>query len=245
MYKIGDVLSTIDHNHWVWVFTGIGWVFGSIQFLEGIRLGYRNKMIGLPLGYLVAVFAHDSAYALNYDLWFHKVHHWYFTTFWYFYPFWVCVELACIIWFTKLAYREFKPAVPERLYFVIVGSFVATAVVLFHLLGSVIDDPLHIFGLAVSQVVNVVFMIPMIVRRGGTRGTSRLLGWSILLGPGSLGLLQSPAMVPALRTGWFYAMVVCMAALSVGYLLLFEYYRKREAANPLATMTTQSATALA
>jgi hypothetical protein len=140
----------------------------------------------------------------------------------------VCVEIATIIWFVRMAYREFAPRVPAMAYYGIYAAFQVSAVMLFHFLDSVIDDPLHIVGLAVSQIVNVVFMIPLILRRGSTIGQSRIVGWAILLGPGSLGLAQSAALVPALRTPLFFGTRACMTALSIIYLALFEYFRHRE-----------------
>jgi len=235
MYTIPEVLATIETNQWVMICTVIGWIGGSVQFLEAIRLTWRDKVIGLPLGYVFAIVAHDSNVALNHDLWFNTVHHWYFETTWYMYPFWVLVEITVIIWFVRLARAEVAPHLPAPAFYAICAAFQIMAFILFHFTESLIADPLGIVGLAISQIVNVVFMIPLLLRRRSTRGQSRILGWAILLGPGSIGLLQSAAMVPALRTPLYYAMVACMTALSIGYLILLEYYRQREKAALVGT----------
>jgi hypothetical protein len=231
MYETTDVLRIIDHSPWVWAFTVIGWICGTVQFLEGIRLTHRDRVIALPLGYLIAIFAHDSYVAFNYDHWFHTVNHWYFTTFWYFYPFWVCVEFLCICWFARLAYREFAPPVSTLTYYSVIAAYLAAATAAFNVLSALVDDPLHIVGLAISQIVNVVFMIPLLLRRGSAAGSSRVLAWAIFIGPRSLGLLMSPAMCPPLRTPLFYALVACMALLSGGYVVLLEQLRDRGASD--------------
>jgi hypothetical protein len=215
---------------WVLAATAFAWVGGAVQVFESLRLTYRDGIPGFPIAYYCIIFAHDGSFALNHDHWFNDVHHWYFTNIWYGYVFFALIEVGAILWLVPLAYKELAPPISAGAFYLIYAIFQAAAFALFHLLESAVGDPLNIFGLIPAQVISIVFMIPFLLRRGNTRGQSRLMAWALLLGPGSFGMMQSAAMLPALRTPLYYGMVACMTALSVAYLVLFEFYRRRETA---------------
>ena len=230
MYDVATTLRYFDQNiFWILVATGFAWVGGSVQVFEALRLTHRDKMLGFPISYFCIALAHDGTFAMNYERWFTSVHHWYFTNIWFGYVFFALVEIGAILYMLPYAHREYAAKLPKAVFYGIYFLFQVTAIVLFHLLESVINDPLNIFGLVPVQLISILFIIPFLIRRGNTRGQSRIMAWALLLGPGSFGMLQSVAMLPALRTPLFYGMVACTTALSIAYILLLEYYRKLEA----------------
>lgn len=241
MYTNPEVFATIDQNlFWVLFFAAFAWFFGALQFVEAIRLALRDKVSAMPLGYLFAIIAHDSN-AVFFRSTFSAAEHWYFKYTYEMFKIFPFIEIILIAWFVRLSHKEDAPRLSAAAYYAICALFLAVSVALFHLFDSLISDPLNIFGLAYAQIVNIVFVIPWALRRGSTAGQSRLLAWSFLLGPGSIGLLVVPAMVLSLRTPAYYAMVICMTALSFAYVALFEYYRKRERMAATGTAFIQAA----
>ena len=241
MYSVPEVLDNIDHNAWVWIFTAFGWACGFTQLVTGIWLTWRNRIIALPLGYIVIIFAHDSSVALNADYWFNGVGHWYFIMSWAGSPLCVIAEAICIVWFSRLWYREFQPAIPERLFSASMALFVFGAIVLYRLYEQFIDDPLHVSGLFIAQIVNITFMIPLILRRGSAHGTNRVLAWA-LVGVSTLGMCIPLSIVAEYRTFWGYATVASMASLSLFYVYLVHYFQRRDA---LAEVTRQASVPVA
>ena len=83
MYEIETVLQQIEQNlGWVLLFTAIAWLTGFVQIVEGVRLGRRDRVPGVPIGMTVFLLAHDASFFLRYDHWFNTVGHWYFELFW-------------------------------------------------------------------------------------------------------------------------------------------------------------------
>ncbi len=229
MYTIPQALATIDSNTaWVLFFSACGWIGGTIQFFEGLRLTWRDKVIGLPLGYVCIILAHDSFFFLHYDFWFNEVHHWYFNTTTYLFAAWPVIEVIAIVWLVRVARTEVAPGLPPWAWYGIYGLFQVTAIALYCLLQTWIDDPLRITGWTIAQVINILFMIPMALRRKSTRGQSRLMAWALLLGPGSSTLFLATSIVPSLLTALYWVASICIIAMSIAYLLLYEHYRRQE-----------------
>lgn len=230
MYQIPEVLAHIDQNlKWVLFFSACGWIGGTIQFFEGLRLTWRDKVVGLPLGYIAIVFAHDSTFFLKYDFWF-SMQHWYYKFTAYLFAMWPFVELAAIIWLVRVARREVGAGLPPMMFYGIYAIYQITAIVLYTLLVSWIDDPLHLVGWTIAQIINVVFMIPMALRRRSTKGQSRLMAWAIFLSPATTTMLLAPSIAPILLTPIYIAATVCMTVMSLTYIAIYEYFRHQEKA---------------
>lgn len=229
MYTIPTALATIDNNTaWVLFFSACGWIGGTIQFFEGLRLTWRDKVIGLPLGYVCIILAHDSFFFLHYDFWFNQVNHWYFNATTYLFAAWPVIEIVAIVWLVRVARKEIAPQLPALAYYGIYAIYQTTAIALYCLLQSWIDDPLRVTGFTIAQIINITFMIPMALRRRSTRGQSRLMAWTLLLGPASSTMFLATAIVPTLLTPIYWAATGCITVMSIAYLLLFEYYRRQE-----------------
>jgi hypothetical protein len=229
MYQIPDALANIDNNlAWVMFLSISGWILGFVQMFEGLRLTWRDKVIGLPLSYMIIVIAHDSYFALHYQFMFQQVNHWYFnfTTYMFFLP--PPIEILGLILLVTTARKELLPEFPVWAYYGIYALFQITAIVLYWLFKSWVDDPLHLIGITIAQYINILWMIPMILRRKNTRGQSRLMAWTLLLSPGSTTIFLATAIVPSLLTPVYLAAAGCMTALSIVYILLYEYYRRQE-----------------
>ncbi len=229
MYSIPEALATIDSNTgWVLFFSACGWIFGTLQFAEGLRLTHRDKVVGLPLGYLAIIFAHDSAFVLRYDFWFNQIHHWYFQYTAYLFMIWPVIELVAIVWLIQIGRKEVAPQLPAAAFYGIYAVYQLTAVVLFWLLISWIGDPLGLIGITIAQIINILFMIPMALRRRSTLGQSRIMAWTLIVGPASSTMFLAPSIAPVLLTKLYWGASACTTVMSIAYLLLYEYYRKLE-----------------
>ena len=147
MYTIPQALATIDSNTgWVLFFSACGWIGGAIQFFEGLRLTWRDKVVGLPLGYVCIILAHDAYFSLNFDFWFNEVNHWYFNATTYLFAAWPVIEIIAIVWLVRVARTEVAPGLPPMAWYGIYALFQITAIALYCLLQSWIDDPLRVTG---------------------------------------------------------------------------------------------------
>ena len=228
MYKIPDVLTHIDQNlYWVLFFSACGWIGGTIQFFEGLRLTWRDKVVGLPLGYIAIVFAHDSTFFFHYDFWF-SINHWYYKYTVYLFAMWPFVELAAIIWLVRVARKEVAPDLPPIAFYGIYALYQITAIVLYRLLMSWIDDPLFLAGWSIAQIINIVFLIPMALRRKSTKGQSRIMAWAVFLSPATTTMLLTPSIAPVFLSSLYIAGTLCTTALGLAYIGLYEYYRHQE-----------------
>lgn len=229
MYTIPEALANLDSNlRWVLFFSACGWIGGTIQFFEGLRLTWRDKVVGLPLGYLCIIFAHDAYFFLHFDFWFNEVDHWYFNITTYLFAAWPVIEIVAIVWLVRVARNEVAPELPRAAWFGLYALFQLTAIALYCLLQSWIDDPLRMTGWTIAQIINILFMIPMALRRRSTRGQSRLMAWTLLLGPGSSTLFLATSIVPSMLTPLYWFASLCVIAMSLAYLLLYEHYRRQE-----------------
>jgi hypothetical protein len=229
MYSIPAALVHLDQNEtWVLVFSACGWISGIILYFEGMRLTWRDKVPGIPLGWMFIVFAHDANFVLHADFLSHEANHWYFNFINSCFLPWPFLDFVAVVWLSIAARKEIAPQLPLPAYFAICVLYQLIAIALYMLLVSWIDDPLYLTGWSIAQIINIVFMIPMALRRRSTRGQSRLMAWTLLLGPASTAMLISPSIVPALLTPTYWAATACTTVMSLAYLLLFEHYHHQE-----------------
>jgi uncharacterized membrane protein len=227
MYQIADVLARIDtHLAPVLVFTLIGWVSGFVQISEALRLGRRDKIPAAPIAMTGFLLAHDSTYAAHYSLWFGVVGHWYFKMFWIGMLGAVVIELILVGQYLAYAPREIAPRLPRSAFAAIylMGQTFMFAVLWW--IQSVLDDPLLLVTLGMTQIAAVIFLVPWILTRGNARGQSRAFAWATLLGPGSLALGLFPALSDTFNTWQFYAVAGCVTTMAVTYCVLLERYRR-------------------
>jgi len=239
MYEVSEVVTSLDRGlGWILLFSAFGWIGGSIQFFEGLRLTWRDGVIGHPLGYVMLVFAHDAYFVIHSMTGGETLDHWYFDATNVLFLIWPFVEVVAVIWLVRVARREFAPDLAPASWYFICAIYLSLAIVIYTFMQSIIDDPLLILSWTYAQVVNIVFMIPLILRRRSTLGQSRIMAWALLLSPGSMAMFIAPSLAPSLLGPAYIAMAGLTFTLSASYLALYEYYRRRElkGMGPLAAL---------
>lgn len=227
MYPVSEALANVDRNLMlVLVLSAFGWIGGTVQFFEGLRLTRRDRVIGQPLGYLALVFAHDSYFVLSQGTL--SVDNWYFDATAKLFTVWPFFEAIAICWLVTVARREFAPDLRRLTWYSIYALYQGLAIALYVLVQSWIDDPLRLTGWTFAQIVNIVFMIPLALRRKSTLGQSRIMAWALLLSPGSTALFLAVAIAPSLLTPAYWVGAILTFTMSLAYLLLYEHYRRQE-----------------
>jgi hypothetical protein len=234
LYQVTNVLRTIDeHTGVVVVLVLVGWVGGFVQIGEALRLGFRERVAGQPLGTTVVMLTHDLTFSLSYQHYVHDIGHPMFVLFW------VGMVVANLIEFVLLYQwvRYQRSGLGAPAVWLLVGVFQSLAFALWWWAQSLIDDPLDLVGLTVVQVGAVAFGVPMLLGRGTARGSSRVFVWATLLGPGSLGFVFIPYLAPPIGAHWqFWAVVTATTVCALAFLVLYEHLRRADASRPLAAV---------
>lgn len=229
MYLASDVLQRIDQQlGLILAFTAIAWITGFVQIFEAIRLGQRDRLPGAPAGMTIFLLAHDSSFFLRYDYWFHQLGHWYFELYWFGMGVAVLIELFMFAQLVRYGRNEIAPWLSPKFFLMLLLLYQLATYALLWWLQGVLDDPLYLISLTATQVVAVIFNLPMLLRRGSARGQSRIYAWATLLGPGSLALGLFPALSPELFLHAKY-IGACfgLMCLSLFYIVLLERARRR------------------
>lgn len=226
MYNLAQELATFEKQEPLMLFLSlVSMVGGTIQFIEATRLTLRDKVMGFPFAYYCIVVVHDAGFALNYHYW-HTLNFWYTSGILHGIIFFVIWEIGMILWFLPKAHKEYASDLPSWAFYAIYAVFQLLVIMAYHMF-DLIDDPLDFVGLAPALSISVLFMIPFILRRRSTKGQSRLMAWAIFIPPAT-GMLMAAVVVPAIRTPFYYALVICVYLLGLSYVLLYEYYKRQE-----------------
>lgn len=228
MYDVAEVLRRIDDNVGIVVaLLALGWIGGFVQIIEALRLGFRERVAGQPIGTTVVMLAHDATFAAGYQHWFQVIDHICFKLFWVGMVVSVLIELVLLHHWVRFRGEFARDRLPVPAVWAMVGAFLVFAFVLWWWVRSLVDDPLDLVGLTLVQVGAVVFGVPMLLGRGSARGSSRVFAWATVLGPGSLGFLFIPYLAPAAFDRWpFWTLVAAVFACAVAFLLLYEHLRR-------------------
>jgi hypothetical protein len=237
MYDVPEVLNRIDTNVGVVVaLLALGWIGGFVQIVEALRLGFREKVAGQPVGTTVVMLAHDATFAAGFTHWFQEIDHICFKLFWVGMVVSVLIELVLLWHWVRFRGAFSRDRLPTPLVCAILGAFLVFAFALWWWVRSLVDDPLDLVGLTLVQVGAVVFGLPMLLGRGSARGSSRVFAWATVLGPGSLGFLFIPYLAPAAFDRWpFWTLVAAVFSCAVAFLLTYEHFRRADAPRPVAT----------
>jgi hypothetical protein len=230
MYQVADVLSRIDENAaTVVVLVLFGWIGGFVQIGEALRLGFRHRVAGQPLGTTIVMLAHDLTFSAGYQHFVHDIGHPMFVMFWVGMVGSNVIEVV-LLW-QWVRYQ--RTGLPTPAVWLLVVVFLGLAFALWCWARSLFEDPLDFVGLTVVQVGAVAFGVPMLLGRGTARGSSRVFVWATLLGPGSLGFLFIPYLAPEIGAHWqFWALVAATTVCAVAFILVYEQLRMADRQRP-------------
>lgn len=120
-------------------------------------------------------FAHDTSFVARRELWFDVYHSWYLELFWVLLLGTIVLETLYIIQAIKYARREWAPQLSQRAFAGLCLLMVVVAVVIWAAIKAALNDPLYIVAFGLTVVVYPLSAIPMMLRRGSSKGQSSLM----------------------------------------------------------------------
>lgn len=177
MYDAREVLSSIDaHAMQIVLLCGIvAMVPTFLWFIDAIRVGRRDRICAMPPLCTLFWFAHDTSFLARYELWFEMYDHWYLKLFWVLLVGTVVLELIYIAQAVRYGRREWAPALSPRTFAAICVVLVIVSVVIWSVVKQSLSDPLYIVAFGLTVVVYPLSAIPMMLRRGSSKGQSDLM----------------------------------------------------------------------
>lgn len=177
MYDPHAVLAAIDvHAIEIIVLCGlVAMVPTFAWFVDAIRVGRRDQVCAMPPVCTLFWFAHDTSFVARYELWFEVYDHWYLKLFWVLLIGTVALEIVYIAQAIRYGRREWAPQLSPRAFGAISLLILAIAIVIWTVIKTTLNDPLYIVAFGLTVVVYPAAAIPMMLRRGSSKGQSSLM----------------------------------------------------------------------
>lgn len=174
MYDVQMVLSNLDENLiFFLVFGGIGGICNWWLLIEGIRVGFRDRMHSISLICLLFWAAHDVSFVLLWDTFFRDIDHWVWKLFWFNILGSVITEIILFYQVLKFSGDELFPGIKQahRLG-ILAGAFSVAMIVFWYLKSAFGGDPLFLYMMPLTILMCPMFSLPMALRRRSSQGQS-------------------------------------------------------------------------
>ncbi|MCA9709473.1 MAG: hypothetical protein KDK70_26770 [Myxococcales bacterium] len=230
MYSTAQIISAFDDSTGLVLAAGAAVFAGAyIQYIEGIRLGFRHKTHAIPVIANMYFFAHDLVFIGLFGRWFFEIGHWSYMMFWGALVVFSGLEVVVHYQTLRFSHRELMPWASRRGF---IAGYVALQLAVlgvFLLLFLVLDDELFLIHFGITEVLSNVFNIPLLMSRGNRKGQSLTLALGLLLGSNvGFFFLFLPALSPAFTVPWVRTVGVLVTAANlvyIGLLLRARPYR--------------------
>ncbi len=184
IYDVSSTLGAIDTNVLrLLVFGALALVCNFVYFGTGIYLGFKHKVVSMPISATLLFIPHDVMYVLMFDRWFNVYDHWFPQLFW------VGLVITSIeeLFFLYLTFRygrkEYMPTVSQRTWSILICLGLLGTSVSFVAVKSALADELWLFSFGWTLWFCIPMVIPMMLRRNSTAGQSRVM-WIAYMGIG-------------------------------------------------------------
>ncbi len=219
-YNPSDVLSAIDNSLLTVLIAGaISFVGYYFYYIQGIRMGFRDKTHGIPVFANMYFFAHDVAFVGHYDRWFNEVDHWLFKVFW------VALALFAILEFTvhyqtiKFSKATVFPNLTGSKWLAAyIGLQLAIAAV-FWFIFNLIEDYLFLIQFTIAVVVSVALMPLMLRHRQSSKGQSQSIAWALIVTPSVFFFGFLPQVSPYFLGSHYVLMGLATVGVGIWYML--------------------------
>lgn len=230
-YSAAEVIYNMNHALGPILFAGAFIFVGYyIVYLEGIRLGFRDKTHAIPVPANMYFFAHDVIFLALFSRWFFEVDHWLYKAFWIGVVVFTIFESIVHYQTLKYSQSELFPQLGRRQYWLVYAALQLFIGVLFLLFYSMIDDYFFLISFSSTIVVSVIFMLPMLYRRNSGRGQSRFLALGLIISGLGFFFLFLPAMSSSFWSAPYWLAGVFTIGLASIYLWRLTTFKPKSAA---------------
>ena len=222
MYSTQQVLAAFDDSTAQVLAAGSLVFLGAyIQYIEGIRLGFRHRTHAIPVLANMYFFAHDLVFILLFGRWFHELDHWSYKLFWVALLIFTGLEVV-VHWQTlRYSHKELMPGASRRGYVIGYVGLQLLVLAIFVLLFTLIDDELFLYHFGITEVLSNVFNIPLLLSRKSRKGQSVLLAVGLLIGSNvGFFFFFLPALSPAFSAPWVAITGAAVTTLNLCYIAM-------------------------
>ena len=184
----------------------IAMIGNTLFFVEGMRLGFRDRSYASSAICTLLFFAHDLSFVLEFEKWFFEY------DFWVWKALWVNILISllgeCVFFYQMVKYgrHELLPGFSVPAVIALLALAQAGACVAFFYVKAIIGDPLYLLTIPFTIFWLAPFAIRITLQRRSRRGQSVLLNLSYVMMV--VGLWPAWAMlgIDFFRTPLFFAL---------------------------------------
>ena len=182
LYDVSSTLANIDANVGRLLFFGaLALLCNFVFFGSGIYLGFKHKVVSMPISATLIFIPHDLVYLLMFDKWFNVYDHWFNQLYWVGLVITNIEEFFFLYLTLKYGRKEYMPMLSQNSWRALIGLGLVGTFVAFVSLKQVLADELWLFTFGLTLWFCVPLVIPMMLRRNSAAGQSRLM-WCAFIG---------------------------------------------------------------
>jgi hypothetical protein len=222
MYSTQEVLAAFDDSTaQVLAAGGLVFIGAYIQYIEGIRLGFRHRTHAIPVLANMYFFAHDLVFIALFGRWFFEIGHWSYKLFWAALFAFTLLELVVHYQTLRYSQQELMPGTSRRKFVIGYVGLQVLVLAIFLLAFGLIDDELFLYHFGITEVLSNVFNIPLLMSRKSRKGQSLLLAVGLLIGSNvGFFFFFLPSLSPAFSAPWVSITGVAVTTLNLCYMAL-------------------------
>jgi hypothetical protein len=225
-YDPQTTLDAISHNAVaVVVIGGLSIIAMFVFFIEGARMGQRDRVYPMALWMTALWWPHDGSYLLHFRDWFGGAHsHWFMQLFWFAIVVTFLAE-SVYAWQTiQYGRDELSPGHSQRAHAIRIVGVMAAGVISWALVKGALDDDLYLLSFMATLLWGGPSASAMLGRRPDGRGQS-LLEW---IAYSAMAVLYSIVSIFFFGGGFFHSwqyVGICLAACVWGFVIIADAKR--------------------
>ena len=219
-YTYQEVLLAIDNSLvTILIAGGISFIGYYLYYIQGIRVGFRDKTHAIPVFGNMYFFAHDLVFVGHFDRWFNEVDHWLFKVFWVALLVFAILELIVHYQTIKFSRETLFPNLSGGTWLAAYIGLQLAVFAAFWFIFSLLDDHLFLIQFAITVVISVALMPIMLRNRQSTSGQSELIAWALIITPAVFFFAFLPQVSTYFYSGHFILMGLATVGVGIWYLL--------------------------
>ena len=182
MYDPHVIFETFRSNMLpIFGFLAVAMIGNTLFFIEGVRLGFRDRSYASSAICTLLFFAHDLSFVLEFQKWFFEY------DFWVWRALWVNILISllgeCVFYFQMVRYgrHELLPGYSVAAVIALLALAQVGTCVAFFYVKAIIGDPLYLLTIPFTIFWLTPFAIRLTLQRRSRRGQSLLLNASYVM----------------------------------------------------------------